>query len=282
MSFLKRALIVIIALTFVGCSVITLSYNRLPIVAAYQLDSIFDLTDQQSSLARKELDNWLSWHRTTHLPQYATKLKSYEKLIIQDLTPQQFCKEIDVIRIFVDEAVVQFLPALVPIAKTLTPKQIENWNKYQLKNDEEFMTNFGLGRKGEIINERRLEKAIDRAEMFYGTLSAEQKEWIAKRLEKSAFKAELVLPERKRRHNEAVAAVNLIQKGAQPLQTLKNVWKNNQQSPDPKYANYSEQMLKDGCAQLSELHNRTTPEQRLKAAQKLQGYANDFQSLIKP
>ena len=126
MSFLKRAFIVIIALTFVGCSVITLSYNRLPIVAAYQLDSIFDLTDQQSSLARKELDNWLSWHRKTHLPQYANKLKSYEKLIIQDLTPQQFCKEVDVIRIFVDEAVVQFLPVLVPIAKTLTPKQIEN------------------------------------------------------------------------------------------------------------------------------------------------------------
>lgn len=109
-------------------------------------------------MVRKELDSWLSWHRTTHLPQYANKLKSYEKLIIQDLTPQQFCKEVDVIRIFVDEAVVQFLPALVPIAKTLTSKQIENWNKYQLKNDEEFMINFGLGRKGEVINETRLKK----------------------------------------------------------------------------------------------------------------------------
>jgi hypothetical protein len=233
-------------------------------------------------LARKELDSWLLWHRTTHLPQYVNKLKSYEKLIIQDLTPQQFCKEINVIRSFADEAVIQFLPALVPSAKTLTPKQIENWNKYQSKNDEEFMINFGKGPKGEIINERRFEKTIDRAEMFYGTLSAEQKEWIAKRLEKSAFKAELVLPERKRRHNEAVAAVNLIQKGAQPLQTLKNVWKNNQQSPDPKYANYSEEMLQYGCNFLAELHNKTTAEQRLKAAQKLQGYASDFQSLIKP
>lgn len=144
------------------------------------------------------------------------------------------------------------------------------------------MVNFGLGAKGEVINEKRLEKAIDRAEMFYGTLNVSQKEWIAQRLAKSVFKAELVLPERTRRHNDAVAAVNLIQKGALPLQTLKNVWKNNQQSPDPKYANYSEQMLQDGCAQLSELHNRTTSEQRLKAAQKLQGYANDFQSLIKP
>ncbi len=282
MSFLKRALIAIIALTFVGCNVITLSYNRLPIIAAYQLDSIFDLTDQQSSLARKELDRWLLWHRTTHLPQYVKKLKNYEKLIIQDLTPHQFCTEVDVVRRFADEAVVKFLPALVPIAKTLTPKQIENWNKYQLKNDEEFMTNFGLSRKGEVINETRLEKAIDRAEMFYGTLSVEQKEWIARRLEKSAFKAELVLPERKRRHKEAVVAVNLIQKGAQPLQTLKNVWKNNQQSPDPKYANYSEEMFQYGCNFLAELHNKTTPEQRLKAAQKLQSYASDFQSLIKP
>jgi len=66
------------------------------------------------------------------------------------------------------------------------------------------------------------------------------------------------------------------------LQTLKNVWKNNQQSPDPKYANYSEEMLQYGCNFLAELHNKTTAEQRLKAAQKLQGYASDFQSLIKP
>jgi hypothetical protein len=38
-------------------------------------------------------------------------------------------------------------------------------------------------------------------------------------------------------------------------------------------------MLQDGCAQLSELHNKTTFEQRLNAAQKLKGYADDFESL---
>jgi hypothetical protein len=41
-------------------------------------------------------------------------------------------------------------------------------------------------------------------------------------------------------------------------------------------------MLQDGCSQLSELHNKTTLEQRKKAAQKLNGYRKDFESLIKP
>ena len=90
------------------------------------------------------------------------------------------------------------------------------------------------------------------------------------------------MPERKRRHADAVNAVTLIQKGAEPNQTLKKVWDNSQQSPNPSYAQYSKQMLQDGCAQLSELHNNTTSEQRLNAAQKLKGYADDFQSLIKP
>jgi hypothetical protein len=36
--------------------------------------------------------------------------------------------------------------------------------------------------------------------MLYGTLSTNQKEALAKRLEKSVFNVEQVLPERKRRH----------------------------------------------------------------------------------
>jgi hypothetical protein len=107
---------------------------------------------------------------------------------------------VDVIRTFTNEAVEKFIPALIPIATTLTPAQIENWNKYQEEKDKEFVENFGKGKKGEIINEKRLKRAIERAEMLYGTLSTSQKEALAKRLEKSVFNVEQVLPERKRRH----------------------------------------------------------------------------------
>ena len=281
-QLLKRALAILIIFVITGCGIVSLGYNRLPFLAILELDSIFDLNDEQSKLVRTELDSWLEWHRKNHLPQYVTKLEQWQILVLQDLTPAQFCKEVEVSIVLINEAVEQFIPALIPIAKTLSSAQIENWNNYQIKKDKEFLERFGPGTKGEIINQERLKKAISRAEMLYGTLTTDQKEQLAKRLEKSVFNAEQVLPERKRRHADAINAVRLIQNGAPALQTLKNVWENSQKSPDPVYASYSKLMFQDGCAQLSELHNRTTPEQRLKAAEKLKGYADDFQSLIKP
>jgi hypothetical protein len=281
-QFIKKFFTTLIFLIITGCGIVNLGYNRLPFLALLELDSIFDLTDKQNKVLRPGLDSWLEWHRNNHLPQYVSKLRQWEKLVIQDLTPGQFCSEIDSARVLINEAAIQFIPVLAPLAKTLSPSQIENWNNYQIKRDKEFLERFKQGANGEIINDERLKKAISRAEMFYGTLSIAQKEQLAKRLEKSAFNAEQVLPERKRRHADAVNAVTLIQKGEEPTQTLKKVWDNSQQSPNPSYAQYSKQMLQDGCAQLSELHNKTTSEQRLNAAQKLKGYADDFQSLIKP
>jgi hypothetical protein len=60
------------------------------------------------------------------------------------------------------------------------------------------------------------------------------------------------------------------------------VWDRNQKSPDKRYKAYSEKMLQDGCAQLSELHNNMSLEQRKRAAQKLNGFRKDFESLLKP
>ena len=118
--------------------------------------------------------------------------------------------------------------------------------------------------------------------MFYGPLSKSQKDALEKRLEKSLFNVEQVLPERKRRHADALSAIKQIQSGAKPYPTLKAVWDRNQKSPDKKYEAYSEKMLQDGCSQLSELHNNMSLEQRKKAAQKLNSFRKDFESLIKP
>ena len=91
--WLKRALIIITSLIIVGCSVVTLGYNRLPLLTILELNSIFDLTDEQENLSRIQLDAWLEWHRENHLPKYIVKLEQWEKLIIQDLTQVSFVKK---------------------------------------------------------------------------------------------------------------------------------------------------------------------------------------------
>ena len=82
--WLKRAFIVIATFTIVSCSVVTLGYNRLPLLTIFELNSIVDLTDEQENLSRIQLDAWLEWHREKHLPQYIVKLEpvSYTHLTL--------------------------------------------------------------------------------------------------------------------------------------------------------------------------------------------------------
>jgi hypothetical protein len=284
----KRLVIATLALTLAGCSLITLGYGRLPMLAQWRLDAMFELTSVQSQQVRPELNRWLAWHRQAHLPQYAAMLQRWQTLAMQDLTPQQVCAEFEPIRLWADEAVQQLLPALVPIATSLTSAQIEHWGRYQARKDEEFLAEFGNTANGTAnsngvnangVNAKRLQRAIERAEMFYGPLNSAQRDWLAQRLARSTFDAQRVVQERQRRQADAQDAVQRIQAGANPLLALQQVWQRNQQSPNPAYAAYSQRMVQDGCVQLAELHNQTTPEQRRRAVQKLQGFERDVLGL---
>ena len=287
-TVLKRFTVIALALLLAGCSLITLGYGRLPMVAQWRLDAMFELTAAQSQQVRPQLDRWLAWHRQAHMPQYAAMLQRWQTLAVQDITPQQVCAEFEPIRLWADEAVQQLLPALVPIATSLTPAQIEHWGRHQTRKDEEFLAEFGTiikastssnGASANAVNAKRLERAIERAEMFYGPLTPAQRDWLAQRLARSTFDAQRVVQERQRRQADAQDAVQRIQAGANPLLTLQQTWQRNQQSPNPAYAAYSQRMVQDGCVQLAELHNQTTPEQRRMAVQKLQGFERDILSL---
>jgi len=275
---LKKGLMLFVVLLLTGCSLITLGYGRLPLLVQWRLDAMFELTAEQRRQVRPPLDAWLAWHRQNHLPQYAATLQRWQQLALQDVTPQQVCAEFEPMRTLVDEAVQQMLPALVPIATSLTPIQIAHWSRYQARNDEEFMADFGLASNG-TINPTRLQRAIERTERFYGPLLPEQREWLAQRLGTSTFDAQTVLQERQHRQADAEQAVASIQAGANPLITLQQVWLRSQHSPRPAYAAYSQRMVQDGCEQFAQLHNLTTPEQRGRVVQRLQGFERDVLSL---
>ena len=46
-QILKRSLAVITIFVITGCSIVNLGYNRLPFLTLLELDSIFNLTDEQ-------------------------------------------------------------------------------------------------------------------------------------------------------------------------------------------------------------------------------------------
>ena len=169
------------------------------------------------------------------------------------------------------------MPLLAMLAPTLSAAQIDHWDRHQAKQDATFADDFGD--PPGAVSDKRLKRAVDRAEMFYGALNAEQRQWLRERLARSAFDPALALAERRARHADALSVVGSIQAGAVPEQALRQWWGRTVDSPRPTYRAYTEAAVQDACAQFAELHNRTTPAQRSRAVQKLKSFEQDFLAL---
>lgn len=273
-----QALLVVCLVTLLsGCSFVSLAYNRLPTWMYWRLDSLLDLTDTQTALVRPALREWHEWHRSEHLPCYASALRQWQQMALDDVSAEQACQAFAQIRGWAEEAAERFLPVMADLAPTLSDAQLDHWSRQQRRQDAEFIESFGHA-PGEV-SPQRLRRTLQGAEMFYGRLDAAQRAWLEERLARSAFDAQRTLQERQHRHADAVAAVQRIRSGADALRTVQAVWERTLQSPREDYRRYSERLVQDGCAQFAELHNLTTVEQRQRAVQRLQAFERDFLAL---
>lgn len=261
----------------VGCSLLSLAYNRLPTIAYWRLDAMLDLNTAQSALVRQELDRWHAWHRRAHLPRYAQALAQWQTLVVQDVTPAQVCVAVDQLRLWAREASQQALPLAVRLAPSLSEAQLQHWQRHQAESDAEFRADFMVSNGA--VAPKRLQRATERAEMIYGSLSAEQRAWWHERLRRSAFDPQRALAQRQQRFLDWAGVVRRIQAGASADTEVQQAWRRVWQPESPADVADREALQQDGCAQLAELHNRTTPVQRLIAQQKLQSFAADFLAL---
>jgi hypothetical protein len=60
------------------------------------------------------------------------------------------------------------------------------------------------------------------------------------------------------------------------------VWQRVLVPPDPAGKAMVQKMVQQGCENLAQLHNSTSPEQRLRAARRLRAYEQDLRDLIRP
>lgn len=275
---LSRVLVVLgLVVLLSACTMVTLAYNRLPTLVYWRVDGMFDLSADQSARLKPLIEDWHRWHRREHLPRYAQALRDWQALAVSDLTPGQVCATFDQVRGWALEAVERFMPLMVELAPTLSAAQIDHWDRHQAKQDASFAEDFGDAPG--TVSDKRLKRAVDRAEMFYGPLDDAQRQWLRERLARSAFDPAMALGERRARHADALSVVARIQAGAVADQALRQWWGRTVDSPRPAYRAYTEAAVQDACAQFAELHNRTTPAQRSRAVQKLQSFERDFLAL---
>ena len=263
------------ALLLAGCSLLTLAYNRLPTVVYWRLDGLVDLSGEQSAWVRPRIDALHDWHRQQQLPAVAQALRQWQAQAAGPLPASTVCQAVEQTRSWVDAVWQQALPDLARLARELSPAQLDHLARHYAKADDTFRSDW----MGPDAAERRLERWADRAGMFYGSLNADQRRWLAERLARAPWDAARWLAERQRRQADTLATLRAVTAGAPAEPALQALADRVRQSPDASYRAHAQALTADTCALVSELHARTTPEQRTQAAQRLASYAADLDGL---
>ena len=276
-----------------ACSAARLAYNQAPTVTYWWLDGYVDFTDAQSPAARADIERFFAWHRSAELPLYAQRLAQWQTLAQQDISAEQACNEVGAIRASFNRMSEHGVVPLATLSLQLTQAQLVHMQRHQAKGDEKFEKDFLRGTPAKRLD-NRLNRAIDRYQTLYGTLSEAQRQQLKTGLQQSAWDPQRTQAERQRRqaamlqtirevqaaHAAAFAANGSRTPPPEAVAALRSWSQRLQNSPTPGYPAYSAALVKDGCTQFATLHNSASPEQRAHAVGVLKGYEGDMRALV--
>jgi hypothetical protein len=287
------ALSLVAAVLLLGaCSAARLAYNQAPTVTYWWLDGYVDFTDAQSPQARTDIDRFFAWHRSAELPLYAQRLAQWQGLAQKDISAEQACSEADALRASFNRMSERGVVPLTALALQLTPAQLDHMQRHQTKGDESFAKDFLRGNPAQRLD-NRLDRAINRYETLYGTLTDPQRQQLKTGLQQSSWDPQRTQTERQRRQTAMLKTIREVQAAhsaafvasgsrnppPEAVNALRSWSQRLQNSPTPGYPAYSAALVKDGCAQFATLHNSTSPEQRAHAVGVLKGYEGDMRAL---
>ncbi|WP_157084938.1 DUF6279 family lipoprotein [Hydrogenophaga palleronii] len=262
-----------------ACTTTRLAYNQAPTLSYWWIHRHVDLNDTQTAQTREDLKTFFQWHRSQELPAYASLLQQWQAMATDRLTPAQACTQLDDIRARLDRVAEEAVEPLARLARRLSPEQLEHLKQRQARSNADFEKDFLRGSPEQRLN-KRLDKAVERSESFYGTLSTAQRELLRELLQTSPFDPQRTQSERLRRQADLLQTVRDVQASpARAEQLVREHIDRIRQSPDPAYQAYSEALLRQSCNQFAALHNSTTAEQRASAVRALKAYEDDFRTL---
>ena len=265
-----------------GCSVLKLSYNQAPELAYWYLDARLNFTGEQSLQVKASLQQLQAWHRQTQLPAYALTLQQLQQQLLADTTATQACAVVADVRGKLGIFSRQVEPLAASLAGTLDADQLKHLaEKFTKENAKEQAERLDEGPR--VRQEKRLEKALERAGRLYGPLSDAQQTALARRLAQSGSDTQLPFAEKQRRPRDALTTLQPLTGGQTPPEqvraALRGLMERALVSPNPAFRAYLDQLGQENCQIFADLHNSTTPAQRGKAVETLKGYLQDIQTL---
>jgi hypothetical protein len=158
-----------------GCSSAKLFYSYGDSIASWQLDSYFDLTNEQEEWVEERMRLHLEWHHNEELPRYRRFLLDIQKSAKDGITMSELDEGFYRFGTKVDRIFERLIPDAVLFLSEISPEQINNLELVMDEENEEMMKR--MENQQELIQERH-ENFWDQMEDWFGEFSISQREQI--------------------------------------------------------------------------------------------------------
>lgn len=271
-----------LATLLAGCGATRLAYNNAPTLSYWYLDAYFDFDSAQKPHVKTDLRNVQAWHRKNELPLWIKEVEELKARASQNADAESFCRLSTVVQQTFTSTLEQMVPTLAALVPQLSDAQLQHISKQYEKKHTEWREKYVDGSTTQRLD-HRVQRTVDRVEMFYGKLRKEQVELIRKQFEASAYDPSAMYREKLRQHQDVMQVLRQLraapENSAQIHPALRALLHRSIHPADPVYRQTLDRVTHQGCATMALLHNSMNPAQRRKLQDSLQGYADDFRYL---
>lgn len=260
------------------------AYNNAPTLTYWWMDTEFNFNDSQTQSLKDKLAAFHLWHRKQELPQYLETLRQLQALMNGPATSDQVCDIWSQAFEHAQRLGEEAAKPMSSIVVTLTPKQLAYFAKQREKSLQKWRDEW-LDVSPEERQKKRLKQVLDRAESLYGRIDEAQTNALRQRVQTSIYDPQRNDRERLRRSQDILSVLREHSGGSSDRLShvqaeLMALSKRSLRSPDANYRAYVDELTRESCTSLAELHNSTSAAQRRKALKNLQDYEGDLRLLM--
>jgi hypothetical protein len=270
----KLCLAALAILFAAGCSSVRVVYDHADIYLKWKASSYVALEGADAAELDRRIDEFLAWHRSRALPQYAALADETARRLSHGLSRPDLVWGYDSAMAQARESVRAAAERIAPLLDRLTPAQVASLERKFAEDNRSFARQYLRGGETER-RRRRVERNVERLEEWVGELTRGQVERVERYSERAPLLEDLRARDRQRLQGEFLAIVR-ARAARKRLPEAAAQW---ERGREPAYAAAYEAAREEYFAMLLDLERSLSPEQRARASRNLARWAEDFRTL---
>ncbi|MHC8408537.1 DUF6279 family lipoprotein [Pseudomonas sp. TMB3-21] len=272
------AIFLTLSLALGGCSRVGLAYRNLDVIIPWTLSDYLSISGDQKDWFDDRLKEHLSWHCSTQLPGYLDWLDRLQTMVetnqVTDAALQERTREA---KQAIAQTAREITPSAIQLLKGLDDKQVAEMNEAFAKDQRKRQQEYVKPSLADQIEDRseRMEKRMND---WLGPLSPTQQKRVAAWSSALGDQNKQWIANRAHWQNQFSAAVAQRQSAEFP-QRIETLLVNRESLWTPAYRQAFANTEAQARALFVDLMAESTPEQRQRLLQKIEGVRKDFNDL---